>query len=584
MQSRNGLQNAAEEKIHAPCSSLTRRQLVSLAGVLLATLAAYELTFSFGWVYDDVPQIPQNPNLLWSRIGYLFTHQLWASTSGTQGRFYRPLLSLWFLINKTLFGLNPHWFHVTSVLAHVTATALAFFFARELLRDTGASLFVAAIFGLHPIQTESAAWISSVNDPLAAICCFSSFLLYRKAKVATRSRSLWWASSAIPFLLALLTKEVSVVLPAIVLIDIWADRRREPHAASSRRFFAAALGIAGALWFALRAKALGGLASSSSLLPWNEIFLSAPRILLFNLRRIIVPVGLSPQYDFHLVHSAASMHFLVPFVILLALAGLAVIIARRDPRLWVALAWLLLPLLPTLNLRWMNEDDFIHDRYLYMSMLGAALLAGSGYAWLKKNLPIHRLAFLLGFAIAFSLGFASVIQSLYWMNDVILFSRAVEIAPNNEWAQLNYGSALSSKGKHAEAASHFARSYEIRPGWRAAAFAGFAYQQSGDLSQAGRWFTAAVQQNPDFAPAWFGLGQVCLQQHRPEDAVGYLKKALQLQPEADGYHYELGAAFERLSRPADAMEEYNTELRLHPYQVGAQKALDRLQAVPPGKH
>src|SRR5579864_9298169 len=115
---------ATPPDVQEPSSPLTSNELLSLAGLLAGTLLTYALTFTFGWVYDDPPQIPQNPNLEWSRLGYLFTHQLWASLSGTEGRFYRPLLSLWFLINKTLFGLNPHGFHVTSVLAHVGATAL----------------------------------------------------------------------------------------------------------------------------------------------------------------------------------------------------------------------------------------------------------------------------------------------------------------------------------------------------------------------------------------------------------------------------------------------------------------------------
>ena len=61
-------------------------------------------------------------------------------------------------------------------------------------------------------------------------------------------------------------------------------------------------------------------------------------------------------------------------VILFVLGWLAV---KRERRLATAFAWLLLPLAPTLNLRWMNQDDFLHDRYLYLSMLGVALLAGS---------------------------------------------------------------------------------------------------------------------------------------------------------------------------------------------------------------
>jgi hypothetical protein len=117
-------------KTQKPISSLTRAELLSLAGVLIGTLLTFASTFTFGWVYDDPPQIPQNSNLEWSRFGFLVTHQLWASVAGMEGRFYRPLLTLWFLINKTLFGLNPHYFHVTTVLAHVAATVLAFFVAR----------------------------------------------------------------------------------------------------------------------------------------------------------------------------------------------------------------------------------------------------------------------------------------------------------------------------------------------------------------------------------------------------------------------------------------------------------------------
>jgi protein O-mannosyl-transferase len=583
-------------KPQKPTSSLTRAELLALAGVLIGTLLTFASTFAFGWVYDDPPQIPQNPNLEWSRFGFLVTHQLWASVAGMEGRFYRPLLTLWFLINKTVFGLNPHYFHVTSVLAHVAATALAFFVARRLLKDAGGALFAAAIFAVHPLQVESASWISSVNDSLAAALCFASFLIYRKARAAPRNPAAWWALAGILFLLALLTKEVSTVLPGIILIDVWSgshssDSRSEAPAMSSQRFSnsvtiaaIATYGAVAILWLTLRSWALGGTAAVSSSLPWSTTLLSAPKVVLFNLYRAVLPIGLSPHYDFRLIESPGPQ-FLLTLLALLALAALAIFAATRDPRLWVAFAWLIFPMLPTLNLRWMNEDDFIHDRYLYMSMLGVALLAASAYAgirdWIKTKWPAMQLFRPLAACVVVMLAFASAIQSEYWATDVTLFARAVDRAPNNEWAQLNYGSALSARGRFAEAAPHFALSYELKPGWRAADFAGFAYQQSGDLSQAERWFKAALQLDPSLANAWFGLAQVSLLQHLPDQAIPYLKKALELEPSADGYHYELGTALEQVSQPGAAIEEYETELQLHPYQTGARKALDRLQ--PPAR-
>ena len=568
-----------------PTFSQTRTNLLPLAGALIGVLLTYASTFTFGWVYDDPPQIPQNPNLQWSRLGFLFTHQLWASMSGSQGRFYRPFLSLWFLINKTLFGLNPHGFHVTSVVAHVMAAALAFFIARQLLKDAGSALLAAAIFGLHPLQTESASWISSVNDPLAAALCFASFLTYRKAATLQRSALGWWALSGLLFLSALLTKEVSIVLPGIILIDFLSNSLSSNSAnkppSSSSGFTIAVIsiyGVAAVLWLSLRSYALHGSVPASSSLPLSTCFLTAPKILLFNLYRTILPLGLSPHYDFRPIE-ALSGQFLLTLLALLALAALAVKAARRDPRLWTAFAWLILPVIPTLDLRLMNEDDFIHDRYTYMSMLGVALLVGFAYSCIRKKWPQQQLVRLLAAAIVVALAFASAVQSQYWASDVNLFSRAVSRAPENEWAQLNYGSALSDRHRYGDAAPHFVRSYELKPGWRAADFAGFAYQQSGDLLQAERWFRAALQQNPELANAWFGLAQIRLAQHSSDQAIDFLNEALTIQPDGEGYHYELGAALEQASRPAEAIAAYRRELQLYPAQLGAAKAISRLQTA-----
>jgi protein O-mannosyl-transferase len=572
-------------QVQAPAvnSSPNRTDLLSLAAVLAATLLTFASTFTFGWVYDDPPQIPQNQNLDWSRMGFLFTHQLWASVAGMQGRFYRPLLTIWFLLNKTIFGLNPHWFHVTSVLAHIAAVGLAFFVARTLLKDSAAIVFATAIFALHPLQVESASWISSVNDPLAAALCFASFLTYRRASSKQQNPALWWTLSGFFFLLALFTKEVSIVLPAIVLVDIWSRSACKSATAKPQGFPVIAVStyaIVAMLWFALRSWILGDAAAAVSSASLSDSILSAPKVILFNLYRVVAPIGLSPQYDFRLVETAASPQFFFPLFILIVLASLAIYAARRDPTLWVVFAWLVLPMLPTLNLSWMNEDDFIHDRYLYMSMLGVALLAASGYAWIRKQWPRQQLVRPLAICIALVLAFASAVQSQYWANDVILFSHAVSRAPQNEWAQLNYGSALSSRGKFADAAPRFVSSYQLKPGWRAAAYAGFAYQQSGDLVQAEQWFKAALQFNPSLGSAWLGLGQIRLAQHLPEEAIPNLRKALEAEPTAEGFHYELGAALEQTGQTSAAIEEYRTELQLHPYQNEARKALDRLHVTP----
>jgi tetratricopeptide (TPR) repeat protein len=216
---------------------------------------------------------------------------------------------------------------------------------------------------------------------------------------------------------------------------------------------------------------------------------------------------------------------------------------------------------------------------MYISMLGIALLAGAGYGWIKNKWPHRQIIRPLALCLCLVLAFASAVQSQFWANDLNLFAKAARRAPENEWAQLNYGSALTDRGKYAEAAPHFVRSYELKPGWRAADFAGFSYQHSGDLAQAEQWFNAALKFNPTLASAWFGLGQIRLAQHLPDEAIPDLKKAIALEPTADGFHYELGSALEAIFDRSAAAEEYKKELDFHPHQTGAQKALDRLHAI-----
>jgi len=91
----------------------------------------------------------------------------------------------------------------------------------------------------------------------------------------------------------------------------------------------------------------------------------------------------------------------------------------------------------------LDEPGRFHPRPLHLYQhVGRGSVGGSAYAWIRSKWPQQQLIRPLAVALVFALAFASAIQSQYWASDVSLFSRAVSRAPDNEWAQLNYGSAL----------------------------------------------------------------------------------------------------------------------------------------------
>ncbi len=306
--------------------------------------------------------------------------------------------------------------------------------------------------------------------------------------------------------------------------------------------------------------------------------LSVPKVFLIYLCRALVPAGLSPHYDCKLVGSFLSLQFAGPALALALVFGAAMLAVRYRRDLLIAYAWAVVPLLPAVNLRWMNQGDFLHDRYTYMAMLGIGLCLGAAFEYAHERYRGAAGLRLIPFMLVPAMAFASAIQSQFWANDMYLFSRAVRIAPKNEWAHLNHGNALMWRGRYAEAAQEALRSYELRPGWRSAQSAAFAYFENGDLAQSKRWYVTALQINSRLAPAWFTLGQIRMREHSPVDALAFFQNALQLQPEEEGYHYAMGAALEGLSRSAEALQAYQSELRLHPSYIPARQAVERLSA------
>lgn len=571
-------------------STPARNEKLAVSGILAATFLTYASTIPFKWVYDDPPQVPNNPDLHWNRLGYLFSHHLWAHMPGMEGRFYRPLLSLWFLLNKTIFGLNAPAFHLTTVLMHVAATALAYLVARRILRDATAALIVATIFGLHPLHAETASWISDVDDSLAAIFCFAAFLGYLNARTRPQQAKLWWALSLGCYALGLLTKETAILLPVIIVVDAYA--RRLPGRMRTIAVIAISYGALALAYLAVRSAVLGTWVNAQQRISTVDTLLTVPRLALFYLLKLLVPVGLSAHYQPIHVVSPASLQFVIPSFVLAGLGVAAMTlwskwksaaeddfaVAHFRSFVLVAAAWLVIPILPALNLSLLVDHDPLHDRYAYLSVFGAALLVAAVWLIISERWPaaitIARPLFLVMTAL---MAFCSAIQSQFWANDSALFARAVMIAPANPWAHWNYGAALDSRGLYVGALAEYSRSYDLVPDFRTAAAAGVAAEQLERWPEAEEWFRRSLKLDEDQGESWFQIGHLFLAQHRPAHAIPYLKRAIQLAPTAAGYHYDLASALEQGGRDDEALDQYRAEVSLHPEQVGAQEGVKRLE-------
>lgn len=199
----------------------TAIERLGLAGILFGAFLVYAVSLRYQFVYDDDFQIVRNPHIQsWKYVSLYFTSHLWSQDFPvTPGWNYRPLFLLWLRLNYAVFGPRPAGWHLTTLTAHLAATALVYLVARRLSHDPWLAALAAIVFGFHPVHIEAVAWVSGVSEPLCAALLLSSFLLYLRWR--ENQHWAWTAGSLAVFALAVLSKETAIVLPFIVFVHAW---------------------------------------------------------------------------------------------------------------------------------------------------------------------------------------------------------------------------------------------------------------------------------------------------------------------------------------------------------------------------
>ena len=124
---------------------------------------------------------------------------------------WRIISQQWFWdVLRPLAGLDPRPYHVASLAAHATGAVLLLLWLRRRVSET-AALIGSAFLATHPALFTATHWISAVGDPLA--------LAFGMAMLLFAERRDRWRWLALPsFACALLSKELAVTLPIVVLL------------------------------------------------------------------------------------------------------------------------------------------------------------------------------------------------------------------------------------------------------------------------------------------------------------------------------------------------------------------------------
>jgi protein O-mannosyl-transferase len=565
-----------------------------VAGV---TFLTYSASLYFGFVYDDRVQILNNPWLAsWHYVSRFFSESTGAFTGNPGGAYWRPLFLLWMLVNRTAFGLQPWGWHLTTVALHSLAAVLVYLLAVRILRDRFLAGFAALLFGVYPATIESAAWIAGATDPLLAIFLLSAFLVYLKAW-EQQSRHIR-AVSLVLYVLALMVKETAVVLPLLVLSHAWLYRAEVPEnligpnrsrMGSVLRSFLPYAAFTG-IYLVERSLVLSTGAIPPEAAGARAMILTWPKLLWFYLRLLLLPDAISPHYNLKAQTEFGTLGVLLPALALLAFFGAIVWALRKvSPemrrQLGFALAWIFVPILPVLYIRRMAPGDFAHIRYLYLSVIGLALLIAILIGKIPQgkqrilNRPALQAAVAAGLLLAAAL--LTLTNQLYWRNNFTLFAHAVAVAPENARARVDYAVELGERKQFPEAVDQFQKGLQIEPDlWYANVDLGYTYYLMGRYDEAIHWMERGTKLNPRDANQYTFLSAAQIRAGRMDLAEQAMRDAIERAPTLPNYHFALGLILERQGKMDEARQAFREELEINPANSLARDKLDGTQ--PPG--
>ena len=116
-----------------------------------------------------------------------------------------------------------------NVLIHTAAAVVLFWLLGQMTMAPWQSLFVAAMFAIHPLHVESVAWVAERKDVLSGLFWLLTLLLYA-GYVKNRS-SIRYLLMFFSFAAGLMVKPMLVTLPFVmILMDYWPLNRFQSEA------------------------------------------------------------------------------------------------------------------------------------------------------------------------------------------------------------------------------------------------------------------------------------------------------------------------------------------------------------------
>jgi len=521
-------------------------------------LYAFNLHGPLFW--DDADWIINNPyihTLTWENIKFIFTHDTNAGI-GLVSNYYRPFLFLTLMANYIISGSESVLYHLVNNIIHIGNGILIFYLLNRWFKHPRIAFLSALLFVIHPLQTEAIVIVSGRGDPLSVFLVLFGIISF----LVLKDRNRYWFAygvASIAMILAVLSREVTVLFPAYLGVVLMAFENQGRFLARFKKSFIAVVPFLGitVVYGILRLTVLNFQNTlnfyqqqniySENLLYRVYTFFHA---LVVYIRLIIWPTGLHMDRDI-----PVSTHIWDPWswlgaLIIIGLIVLLIYLYRsevskfRNSKLEISnysfnvwffgLGIFFVNLLPTSGLIPINAR--IYEHWLYFSLFGfftiAAFYLDKILSFFKNKDSKFYVLITISFVIyCLFLGVQTIRRNLLWSNTEKFYLNILKYEPEDVRVINNLGNWYSDHGNNDLAKPLYERAIAIDPNQPALYHnLGNIARDSGQLDRAEELYKKAISTDPTFHYAYGNLAQLYLNQNKITQALEMLEQLQKIYP------------------------------------------------------
>jgi protein O-mannosyl-transferase len=541
-----------------------------VAGALsLLVVAAYWPALRGEFVWDDLLLIGKNR---------LVTGETTLRTIWFREDF--PLATIAFWAQWQAWGNQPLGYHIVNLLLHAINVLMVW---RVLLRlDIRGAALAAALFALHPVCVASVAWVSELKNTLSLAFCLVSLWAYLRFENSSTHLSgihpdpgpvphrLWFVLSLAAFVLALLTKTSTAMLPVLLLAGAWWQRGRlaRKDVWRSLPYFALALGFGlMSVWFQHQA-----IAGETVQAPGFLVRLAgAGMALWFYLGKALLPLNLNIHYPRWEIDPRVIAFYLPGVLWCIALA-----LCWWFRRGWgraplFALGCFTVTLFPVLGFFDMSflSISRVSDHFQYLPLIAILALVAAG---ISSMLPVKAVRFIAP-ALVLLLAGLTFQRSRVFSTDERLWVDTLAKNPTSWNAHNNLACIRAEQHQMDEAIGHFETSLKIHPrNAKAHLNLGRALAMRRQFADADAHFEAALRIKPNDAETRATYGSSLADRGRRDEALAHLREAIRLQPDPVT-RLQLAGVLNASGKIREAAEQCREVLKVKPDSIEASSNL-----------